>query len=388
MPLIFVLRALFSLLSLFLIGLAAYLLWTWYFGIEAVRPDGLVEIVHEPTRLWWGLGLALWSIGGGGIVFRLLLGGKGRPFNSQRGEGQMIEGAQGAKLWVELAGNPNGQTLLLTHGWGLDSSLWQYAKEDLGGEFRLVLWDLPGLGRSKGCDGKLTLESLALNLDVVRQWAGGTAPVLVGHSIGGMDIQTLARDNRAAFRDVAGVVLVNTTHTNPLRTMILPRLMQALRYPVLEPAMYLTKWLLPLSWLSAWQSYLSGTAHLANRLGFGKHVSKQQLEWAALVTTRNSPAVQASGNLAMFEWDATNGLASFPVPVLAIAGDMDIVTKAEASRTIEGLAPVATLEVVNDVNHMGLLEAPERYNALIARFSASRRTTPVAASATTFVTQR
>ncbi len=53
--------------------------------------------------------------------------------------------------------------------------------------------------------------------------------MLVGHSIGGMTIQTLARDHPELFgREVVGVVLLNTTYTNPLKTMILPRLMQAL----------------------------------------------------------------------------------------------------------------------------------------------------------------
>ena len=37
--------------------------------------------------------------------------------------------------------------------------------------------------------------------------------------------------------------------------------------PVFEFGLKLTAWLQPLTWLSAWQSYLSGSAHLVNRLG-------------------------------------------------------------------------------------------------------------------------
>jgi pimeloyl-ACP methyl ester carboxylesterase len=95
----------------------------------------------------------------------------------------------------------------------------------------------------------------------------------VGHSIGGMTIQTLARDDAAYFnRKVAGTVLVNTSYTNPLKTMILSGLAQAIRWPLLEPLMRLGIVLQPLVWLSAWQSYLSGSSHMANRLGFGKYV--------------------------------------------------------------------------------------------------------------------
>lgn len=100
-----------------------------------------------------------------------------------------------------------------------------------------MVWDLPGLGRSKG---PISLENFADNLAEVIEWSGNEKVLLVGHSIGGMTIQTLARDHPALFRNrVAGAVLLNTTYTDPLRTMIMPRFMQAIRWPILEPIMRL-----------------------------------------------------------------------------------------------------------------------------------------------------
>lgn len=167
---------------------------------------------------------------------------------------------------------------------------------------------------------------------------------------------------------MAGVVLINTTHTNPLKTMVLSGLAQALRRPVLEPMLRLAIWLKPLAWLSAWQGYLSGSAHLANRFGFGAYVTRSQLEHTTLLATRNDPAVQAKGNLAMFRWDAEDGLANLKVPTLVIGGDADLVTKLEASREIVASAPAATLQVVEKVNHMGFLERADVYNQAIAAF--------------------
>jgi pimeloyl-ACP methyl ester carboxylesterase len=342
MPLIFLLRAVFSLISLVVLAGAAWLIWTWYHGELAMDALGNVHEIHEQWRLWVGVGLVAFSFGGGGVLVRPLLGGKGRPLRARYEPGEYVASSTGADLFVQTIGPRDAPTIILTHGWGLDSTVWQYAKEDLGGQYRLVLWDLPGLGKSKAGSKGLTLSSLASDLASVIGYAGAPSVFLVGHSIGGMTIQTLARERPADFSNVVGVVLVNTTHTDPLKTMILPGLMQALRFPVIQPAMYLTKWLLPLSWLSAWQSYLSGSAHLANRLGFGKHVSNAQLNHTALVQTRNSPGVQADGNLAMFDWDATDALKAFPVPLLVLAGSMDIVTKPEASRTI---APAGRLRL-------------------------------------------
>lgn len=110
---------------------------------------------------------------------------------------------------------------------------------------------------------------------------------------------------------------MNTTYTNPLATMILPRLALALR-PVLELAFRLDVLLLPLAWLSSWQSYLSGSSHVANRITHGPRVTRSQLEHVTLLGTRNSPAVIARGNLAMFRWNGEGALAQTAVPVLIL----------------------------------------------------------------------
>jgi pimeloyl-ACP methyl ester carboxylesterase len=367
MPLIFLLRSLFSLLSWFLVGLSVYLLWTYFTGIEAVEPDGDIRTIHEDLRLWIGLALAAWSLGGGGLVVRLLLGKSGgRPFKPQRGSGVVLPAANGDRIYIETHGIPTGPTIILTHGWGLDSTIWQYFKEDFA-DFRLVVWDLPGLGKSIATR-PVTLERLAEGLEEVIAWTGTGPFVLVGHSIGGMTIQTLARNRPAALQQARGAVLINTTYTNPLRTMILPGLMKALEGPVLRPAMLVTKALLPLSWLSAWQSYLSGSAHLANRLGFGAYVTKAQLEAATLMATRNSPGVQADGNLAMFDWDATGALAKLNMRLLVLGGSVDIVTKPSASETIAASAPAAALEIAEGAGHLGFVECEERYHAAMRRF--------------------
>src|SRR3569623_1722879 len=150
-----------------------------------------------------------------------------------------------------------------------------------------------------------------------------------------MTVESLARDIPVLFgREVVGAILFNTTYTNPLRTMILSPLMQGLQKSVLEPMTHLTIWLQPLIWLSSWQSYLSGSSHLANRFGFGRFVTRSQLQHSTLLATRNAPGNIARGNLAMFAWDATGALASAGVPVLVVGGSVDVVTKPDASVTI------------------------------------------------------
>ena len=373
MPLISIVRAFFVLLSLALLAVAVYLLWSWYDGDLVRDGAGVLHRFREGWRLWTGLGLLAWSFLGRFILPLLVARRDSHPTHARRGHGQVFPGGGGASLYVETHGAPDAPVIVMTHGWGLDSTIWHYAKQDLASKFRLVLWDLPGMGRSRlAKDGAVSLERFARDLLSVIERAGPAPVLLVGHSIGGMTIQTLARDHPTLFASrVAGVVLVNTTYTNPLKTMALSGLAQALRRPVLEPMMRLAVWLQPLAWLSAWQSYLSGSAHLANRIGFGRAVTASQLEQTTLLTTRNPPGALAKGNLAMFRWDATAALPGLACPALVIGGDLDIVTKLEASSTIAAKAPGAELKVVEGVNHMGFLERSDLYNRAIADFASA-----------------
>lgn len=367
MPLLSIIRLLTTVLSLIIVGFVVYLLWSWNQGELVQEADGDLVRVREDWRLWTALLLGAFSFLGKFLVLPLLAkGDHGEPSREDRGNGRIVSGAHGAQLYVEELGTPSQPTLILTHGWAMDNTIWHYAKRDLGKHFRIIVWDLPGLGQSKG---DISLENFAANLAAIVEHSGAERVGLVGHSIGGMTIQTLARDNPAFFNTrVAGAVLVNTTYTNPLKTMILPRFMQAIRFPLLEPIMRLTILLQPLAWLSTWQSYLSGMSHIANRLGFGKYVTRSQLEHVTLLSTKNPPGNIQKGNLAMFRWDATGALASVSVPVLLLAGELDIVTKPAASIDISRQARNTSLETIEGVNHMGLMERADVYNAAMIRF--------------------
>jgi pimeloyl-ACP methyl ester carboxylesterase len=369
MPLISVARALAALLSLLVLAGAAWLLWTWYDGIVLRDAVGALYREREPWRLWTGLGLLAWSLLGRLALLPMLARRNGAPTSARHGEGETIKTPAGSRLYVEREGGPDAPLVIFTHGWGMDSTFWRYARQDLANRFRVVVWDLPGLGKSRPTrPSDISLETFARDLATLIDLNARRSAVLVGHSIGGMTIQTLLRDNPQIHRRLAGVVLLNTTYTNPLRTMVFSRLFLALQKPVLEPAMKLVIALQPLVWLSKWQSYLSGSSHAAHRLGFGRSVTRSQLEHVTLLSTRNPPAAEARGNLAMLHWDATDALVNSPIPALVIGGDLDIVTKLEASQAIAGSTPQATLRVIGGANHLGPMERAGLYNDLIAEF--------------------
>ncbi|WEJ56919.1 alpha/beta hydrolase [Devosia sp. FJ2-5-3] len=371
MPLMIVFRFVFILLSLCILGLAAYLLWNWYDGDLIRRADGSLVRVRSDWLLWAGIALLALSFIGRPLVTLLLAKPDTDPTSAKRVSGTLVAGASGSSLYVEQQGSPDAPPIVLVHGWAMDSTIWFYAKRDLSRNFRIISWDLPGMGRSRPVSGSaIGLTEFAQDLKTVIGLAGDRKVVLVGHSIGGMTIQTLARDDAAFFNaHVAGTVLVNTTYTNPLKTMILSGLAQAIRWPLLEPLMRLGILLQPLVWLGAWQSYFSGSAHMANRLGFGKYVTRSQLEHTTLLATRNPPGNIHRGNLAMFRWDATGAMARVSPPLLVLSGELDIVTRPEAGEIIALDHKGADFRRIDGVNHMGFLERPSEYNAAIEGFA-------------------
>ena len=356
-----------------LLACGAWLLWTWWEGYDLLDASGhVVDHVHGPAwRLWTGLGLLVWSFGGGRLIVLAMIKGGHSPMTARTASHE-VGAPDGSKLHVEASGLSTGPTIILTHGWGLNSTAWGDAKQKLGSRFRVVAWDLPGLGRSGGpSDGVYSIDRFAQALGAVVEASGPGPVLLVGHSIGGMTTQTFWRSASVeAQARVVGVVLIDTTHEDPTRTMWLSGLWRALKTPLIEPIMHLTIWLSPLAWLSSWQGYLGGSSQIAMRLiGFGRFATRSQVDLTARLSAEGSPAVQAKGNLAMLRWRVTDALPAMSVPTLVLSGSRDIVTLPSARRTIVDAAPDARLLEIEGCRHMGFIEAHDRYNSEIEAFA-------------------
>jgi len=271
-------------------------------------------------------------------------------------ETTMVSRPDGSQLHVEIYGDASKPTMLLTHGWSLDTSAWNYMKADLIANHRVVAWDLPGLGKSQGpANADYSLEKMAADLEAVMQATTHQAPVvLVGHSIGGMILQTFCRLYPEHLgTTVKGLALVHTTYTNPLRTITASGLFTALEKPLVVPLNYMTIALSPLAWLSNWQSYLNGSLHIWTRIvSFAGHQSRSQVDHGARLAAHAWPATVARGNLAMLKFDAQATLPNVHVPVLVVASAHDRVTRPEASQRIERLLP-NDRPVVVDAGHLG-----------------------------------
>jgi pimeloyl-ACP methyl ester carboxylesterase len=171
---------------------------------------------------------------------------------------------------------------------------------------------------------------------------------------------------------VAGLVLVHTTYTNPVRTTKLAGLTTMLERPVIVPLLHLTIWLAPLVWLMNWLSYLNGTAHLSTKMGgFAGTESWSQVEFITGFQPQAPPAVLARGMFGMLGYDATAALPAIDIPTLVVPGDRDASCAPEASERIQQDVPAAQLVSLTPAKHMGLIEHNQRFAEVVRAFAIS-----------------
>ena len=102
------------------------------------------------------------------------------------------------KLHLSYAGQPLHQapTLVLLHGWGMHSEIWQPLCALLEDQFSLVLIDLPGHGESQADAESCTLNGMVAEIHNELQQAGIPQAAWLGWSLGGIVAMTYALSYR------------------------------------------------------------------------------------------------------------------------------------------------------------------------------------------------
>ncbi len=363
MPLDFLLRLLSNLVIIVLLGGGSYTLYQWYEG----------ELVSD-LWLYLSIGLLLWSFLGFLPILLLHRSGRDEPTPLRSKRVQRLVRPDGSEIQVEFYGPDRAPTLILTHGWGPDSTAWYYAKKQLTDQFRVIVWDLPGLGKSKKPHNRdYSLEKYARDLEAVLALVEDQPAILVGHSMGGMILLTFCRlFSEHLEQRVAGLILVDSTYTNPLKTTTFSKLLLSLQKPLLEPSLHLAIALSPLLWLTSWLSYLNGSVLLTTEIsGFTGTETRGQLNFSSLIGIKSSPGVLARGVLAMFKFDETATLPTISVPTLVVVGNSDIATRPVASKRISAEVPQAELSVLSPGGHMALMERNQQFSEIVRAFSNS-----------------
>ena len=330
----------------------------------------------ETAYLAGALSLLAWSLGGGLLLSPRTWrrsGGKEEPRPENSHKTERLRMPDGSELQIASYGPADADPVVFIHGWGLDSQEWFYAKRELGA-YRIIAWDLPGLGGStRPADRDWSLEKLARDLNAVIDFTGSSPVILAGHSIGAMIILTYCKLFPTALgARVRQIVLAHGTYTNPVKTASKASLYTALQKPVLEPLCHLTIWFSPVVRVLSWMSYANGSAHRSTeRDSFSGHETRGQLEFITRYNCIAPPDVIASGMLAMMRYDVTDILARVTVPTLIVAGKNDTSCTPDASRYMAEKIPNAHLVILSAAKHCGVFEWHQEFHEAVVDFLAS-----------------
>ncbi len=296
------------------------------------------------------------------------------PRDLRTGKVHRIRRPDGSELRVETYGPDDAPPIVFTHGWGANADEWYYQKKHLAGRFRLIVWDLAGLGFSTQPDNKdYSLEKMAADLEAVLAIAGDRPAVLVGHSIGGMILLTFSRlFPEALGTRVAGLAVVHSSYKDPVQTTHMAALYEALRVPVLIPLLHLTIALWPLVVLMNWLSYINGSLQRSTRKqSFAGPGTPAQEDFLSRLMLKARPDVLARGMFGMMAFDESATLPSIGVPTLVVIGDRDVTTVPEAGEFIARNIPGSLPVTLSPARHLGLFEYHGQFDQILADFAAS-----------------
>ncbi|GAA2115270.1 alpha/beta fold hydrolase [Actinomadura alba] len=295
----------------------------------------------------------------------------GEPFGTLRGRPVAVRATDGTRLHAEIDDAEGGDVaVVFSHGWTLSQDAWHFQRRALSGLGRLVFWDQRGHGRSGGGHRAGNgLDQLASDLAaVIEQTVPADMPiVLIGHSMGGMTIMRYADRNPEVFgHRIIGTGLVCTSSGGLgeitlglpaalARTsrVMMPRVLRAAGAgaTALERVRRLGR---------------AGALVIEDRIAFGPNASPSAVAFSEqmMADTRMDALIDLylamTGTATIGTCEALNESET-----LVIAGENDLLTPVNHSRTIAGRVPSARLEIIPVAGHMVMLERPDAVSDLL-----------------------
>ncbi|MEJ7557932.1 MAG: alpha/beta hydrolase [Pedobacter sp.] len=288
-----------------------------------------------------------------------------RPENNQQSHESHIESPTGNVLFVKIEGPIDATPLVFIHGINSSSDQWQYQQQHFSNDYRLILIDLPGHGRSAD-SADLSVKALAIDLSAVLTQLSIHQPVLYGHSLGGMMIQEYCKLKLTPAP--SAIILQSCSYTNPLKTMPIGPLPWLLQSTLITPILQNIARNSEVFTTLAYAAYSSGLSALFYRLVL--FTGKQSVATLRSMTTlavNTKAKTTAETLLSTFAFDAGNVLKNIDIPCLIIA--------AEDDRLIDPIAGLHQYQrikgsdmVVVKGGHQSLAEFPEETNKALEQF--------------------
>ncbi|MEM7349480.1 MAG: alpha/beta fold hydrolase [Acidobacteriota bacterium] len=250
---------------------------------------------------------------------------------------------------AELAYQDHGQglPLLFVHGHPFDHTMWDPQVDFLASDYRLVVPDLRGYGRSTVPDGTTLLDEVALDLAHCLDHLEIEKAVVCGLSMGGQ----VAMEFALLFPDrVLGLVLCDTDARAETAESRDARLAMAQRLETEGMAGYVEETLVDFLHPVTFEKRPAVVEHMRRMMLGAPHLGAARLQRGRA-----------------FRRDYIAALGSVGAPTLVVVGEADAFTPVPTAQQITDAIPAAELLVVPEAGHMPNLEAKTLFNQALTK---------------------
>jgi pimeloyl-ACP methyl ester carboxylesterase len=256
---------------------------------------------------------------------------------------------------VKPTGAPNGQTVVLLHGYNFFGEAWSATIGVLAREgFRVIVPDQIGFGKSSKPFIPYTFNDMALNTRRLLESLGVERAAIVGHSMGGMLASRFAMLYPAVTTQVVMVNQIGLTDARPgraprylddtydLSKPIPPRIYDAVRQSI-------TRYFV--TWKPEYEKYV--------RIHWGWTLSP---DWARFSRVRAALSQMLTAETVVYDWQHIKSKA------LVIGGAKDTPAYPDQARHVAASIPGAELVLIDNVGHVPQFESPDIFHAKLVEF--------------------
>jgi 3-oxoadipate enol-lactonase len=253
---------------------------------------------------------------------------------------------EGADLYWHSHGE--GPAVLLIMGLSFTHEMWFRTLPSLVNQYRVVLFDNRGMGRSSVPRGPYSVPKMARDAAAVLRAAGVSAAHVIGASMGGMIAQELALAQPAMVRSL---ILACTSYSGLFGRWpdfsYVPRRLGKTRMDRERSVIKLL--------------YADSTP--AERI-------EEDLQIRSACCWTNKGFLNQFGGILM--WNAYRRLPSIRAKTLVVHGDQDRLIPADNGRTVAGRIPRAEFELIPNAGHILTTDQPEICSDTLRRFLQSQ----------------
>ena len=250
-----------------------------------------------------------------------------------------IDGIQ-ISYWIGRRSLLGGrEVVLFIHGAGGGEFTWSYQKGFFKKQFDPIIIELPGHGKSKG-EGEQEIGKYAEHVNAFLKAKGLLKVSLVGHSMGGAIVQTLALTHPELIHKI---VLVGTG----ARLRVYPGILNGIK------------------------DHFEESIPKIVRFAFSRKASMDLITKGTSNMMKCRSKVLYGDFLACDRFDLMQEVEKIDLPTLILSGEEDEMTPVKYSQFLQDHIKGSKMEILSDAGHMVMMESPQAFNEKVERFIAT-----------------